>query len=257
MTNFPSRAAEPLLLTHVTLTGVDVRTDLSALVGLSKGHPLVEWGFLYSPRRQGLPGRYPAVEFLLETFRELPSEVRVALHACGSGVLDLLEAERTALELAELVALRRGRLQLNFNQTDFPLPLSALGEFMLAFPELQVITQYNKDNQHVHKALAEFPLTNHQLLFDSSGGCGLLATEWPRPISGVTCGYAGGLGPDNLSEQLVRIAHAADGRPTWIDMESSLRVKDEEGVDWLSLERCAACLERVPPSLPRSSTDQV
>ena len=67
--------------------------------------------------------------------------------------------------------------------------------------------------------------SNFSFLFDESKGCGKLAARWPgaAEANGVPFGYAGGLGPSNIAAQLVRIAHAAEGAPVWVDMESSLR----------------------------------
>ena len=104
------------LLTHVTLTGMDDHTDLAALAALSARYPLVEWGFLYSPKRQGQGGRYPSVETLRHAFRGLPLNVSVALHVCGAGVPNLLSGEPVITGLVEDVAVRGGRVQLNFSQ---------------------------------------------------------------------------------------------------------------------------------------------
>lgn len=52
-------------------------------------------------------------------------------------------------------------------------------------------------------------------------------TAWPSPFPNRTCGYAGGLGPDNLETELPRIIGAARKHPFWIDMESSLRGLDD------------------------------
>lgn len=45
-------------------------------------------------------------------------------------------------------------------------------------------------------------------LYDSSGGRGILPNSYRLPV-GDFCGYSGGLGPDNLEEQLPKILEAA------------------------------------------------
>lgn len=233
----------PLSLSHCTLTGADDRVALSDLAELSNRFPVVEWGFLYSPERQGTPGRYPAVNKLREALNELPSGVRCALHVCGQGVSDLLAGEATVTLLAIYVAARGGRLQLNFNQRRKPINLDRLSYFIERYPNLQVITQYNEANQPVAEALRAH--RNHAVLFDKSGGQGLLPDHWPSPLPDTSCGYAGGLGPDNIDVQLESIARVADDRPFWIDMEGQLRVKDSADVDWFDLGRCRKVLEIV------------
>lgn len=228
-------------LTHCTLTGVDDATDLARLPSLSRDYPIVEWGFLYSPTRQGQPGRYPSVATLQRAFRDLPGDVRVALHVCGEGVADLLAREPVAHELMTLVAARGGRVQLNFSQTRNPVDLVALARFLDEFPKTSFITQHNTSNQDVWRALSAHP--NHAILFDASGGTGILPKQWPQPVSAAACGYAGGLGPDSLYRNLGNIAAAAGHRPFWIDMESRLRLKDGDGIDRFDLDRCRFCLE--------------
>lgn len=93
-------------LTAITLTGVDDRTDLAVLAALSGRYPMGEWGFLYSPKRQGRGGRYPAVETLLHAFQTLPAAVQIALHVCGAGVPNLLGEEPVVTGLVEAVAAR-------------------------------------------------------------------------------------------------------------------------------------------------------
>ena len=110
----------PMHLTHCTLTGVDEKTALHELIDLSVEHPIAEWGFLYSPKRQGQPGRYPSVAMLSKSFSYLPAYVRVALHVCGQGVPDLLTGESTVSGLVAMVGERSGRVQLNFNQARDP-----------------------------------------------------------------------------------------------------------------------------------------
>ena len=134
-------------------------------------------------------------------------------------------------------------MQLNFNQERKPVDLAALRAFLATFPTLPVITQHNDANRDVWQALRGHP--NHAVLFDASGGNGILPGAWPPPLPELACGYAGGLGPATLYEHLGKISDAAGDRPTWIDMEGALRVEDSAGVDRFNLDRCRFCLEVV------------
>lgn len=230
-------------LSHCTLTGVDESTDLGRLAELSAEFPIAEWGFLFSPKRQGQPGRYPDLQTMRRAFQELPPRVRVAWHVCGRGVADLLAGEAVATELAQMAGARGGRIQLNFNQRRDPLDLSRLGAWLAERDGVTVITQHNSANVAVQEAFLDHG--NHAVLFDASGGQGLSPATWPASLPGTSCGYAGGLGPDNLRTELGRIAQAAGGHVTWVDMEGKLRTRDAAGIDWFDLEKCQDCLREL------------
>ncbi len=214
----PSSKAAQLMAT--TLTGVDEHTDLDTLIALSRQFPFVEWGVLYSPNRAGQGGRYPAVPAALEILRVLQeANVATAVHLCGAGVPGAIDgSDANALALAALA----GRVQLNFNQTRQPLDLEALDDFIDRWGK-PTITQFNQANAQVHLGLSVAASLFHQVLFDASGGRGSKPDEWPTPLPGIPCGFAGGLGPANVRSELERIHAAAQGHRFWIDMETSLR----------------------------------
>lgn len=254
-------------LTHCTLTGIDDRTDLSMLATLSGRYAHAEWGFLYSPKRQGQPGRYPAVATLCRAFEGLPASVRVALHVCGDGVQDLVAGESVVTDLVALVGQRGGRVQLNFNlgklshtarmdarlcsqddhsgKSDHPFNstslLCGISRVLAHHPLVTFIAQYHAQNHAAYEVLRGRP--NFAVLFDRSGGTGRLPDRWPAPLGDVPCGYAGGLGPDNLVDQLDVIAETAGERDIWIDMENNLRTRDGQGVDWFDLRHAGLCLD--------------
>ena len=222
-----------------SLTGIDEATPLVELAVVSDMYPYAEWGFLYSPKRQGSPGRYPSVARMQRAFGELPPYVRLALHVGGAGVSQLLDGEQVVCGLLEQVRARGGRVQLNFDAAGGEVDLRRLRQFILARPALVFITQHNESNRTVAPVLADVP--NHAILFDSSLGRGIAPQGWQRPIDPVPCGYAGGLGPENLGQQLPRIYEAAGQAEFWIDMEERLR--DEH--DRFSMTLARKCLEIV------------
>lgn len=229
-------------LTYCTLTGVDEQTDLHRLVGMSRRFDFVEWGLLYSPSRQG-GGRYPTLEFLTSTVKTLPADVRVALHICGRGVDQALEGEEVATALISGVNRRHGRVQLNFNQTVRQYEIDDFRRLFARHSNLVFITQHNHGNSEVVSQLRD--QDNYAVLFDASGGRGLRPEAWPASIPGVKCGYAGGLGPDNIALQLRAIGSAAGEAPFWIDMEGKIRTPDDE----FSLDACERVLHQVAEML--------
>lgn len=226
-------------MSYATMTGVDDSTSMGELMRISEKYPLVEWGFLYSPSQEGGGGRYPSLKTLHTFFQELPASVDVSLHFCGKGVTDLLDREQEATGLLKAIAQRNGRVQLNFNSKKRSISIDALSELFEEYPETEFITQLNSANLDIHEKIQ--PHYNHSLLFDSSGGQGILCGRWSAPIPGWHCGWAGGLGANNLLNELALIQKAATRHLFWIDMESSLR----DGEDKFSTIEAERCLEKV------------
>jgi hypothetical protein len=78
------------------------------------------------------------------------------------------------------------------------------------------------------------------VLFDASGGKGVSPKTWPSVPAALGCGFAGGLGPDNLARELRRLEGIVGDRAVWIDMQS--RVRSEDGAV-LDLAKVRAGLE--------------
>lgn len=213
------------LLSAVALTGADDLTDPRELREVSREYPLAEWAILLAPEMTGQP-RYPQREWIEEFLATCPQAQR-SLHLCGQSIHDFIAGEKDVCELAS----RFNRIQLNFFQRRNPVKLDEL-EAAITRSARPVIVPYNPSNAAVVESLK----TPHQILFDRSGGTGRLPTTgWPQAFSGSECGYAGGLGPDNLEQQLPLIFKAAAGQRIWIDMESSLR--DQSGMFSLAAVR--------------------
>lgn len=226
---FPWRACA-----FTTLTGLDDAVDLAEVARISSAHPgRVEWGVLLG---NGEGARYPTRERIsaLVALRQDQPDVRLALHLCGKYAL------RWIADDAEVVALAAqfDRIQLNVNGNDSRLDKDALLAALVDGRHPAVITQHNTNNQALTAFLGDAP--NHALLFDASGGRGVAPTDWPLPVDGKVCGYAGGLGPGVIDRQLRRIASLANG-PFWIDMEAALRTPDDQ----IDLDSCERVLEEV------------
>jgi hypothetical protein len=213
--------------TRITLTGADPSCSVDALIGLLEEAPGLELAFLYSEARQG-SGRYPPAGWIRETVETIEQCIgpgRVALHVCGRARIRFLDGKEVDPELGNLDAF--GRIQLNGRLTQEHV-IGVL-EQSRAHPQRLLIVQF-EHSVGLRAALPPF-VSGVQVLFDSSGGRGIVRAHWPRPLVGFTCGYAGGLGPDNLRWELPRIAAAARGAPYWIDMENQLREQDRFRVE--------------------------
>ena len=91
-----------------------------------------------------------------------------------------------------------------------------------------VIIQLDAVNDHIFDAAVSRHM-NIAGLFDASHGAGVLPAEWPKPRHyEVYHGYAGGIGPENVREQVVKITDTITGSlPFWIDMEGRVRTNEQ------------------------------
>lgn len=211
---------------RITFTGVDETCSIDDLLTLLGADPRIELAILYSDTRAGA-GRYPNPAWICGTAARVRGAFgpgRVALHVCGRAVRRLLSGYSLHADLALLWDFQRIQLNGRFGPED----VDSLSAFIGVGP---TITQFDS-NPDLHGQVRH---PHHQVLFDASGGRGLERSEWPKHLGDWTCGYAGGLGPDNLQRELPRIAAAAGSFPYWIDMESKLR--DEEDRFSIALAR--------------------
>lgn len=194
----------------ITVTGFDAFSSPADLERLVKPFPMAEIGFLYTATPEGR-NRYPDIDtlmVLLATVAHLGG--RSAVHICGSKA----RTQLLAGELKHLTGFAH-RVQVNGD-----VPPGQLWSITQLLPDTPIITQRTA---HKNPELDVSMIRNHQILVDGSGGRGISPEKWLRPDSRQHCGFAGGLGPDNLKEQLPAILEAAGDYPFWVDMEGKLR----------------------------------
>lgn len=211
---------------YITMTGIDIRTDIEALP------QCVEYGVLYSadPRDRN---RYPErsdIESILLRMCAWPT----SLHVCG-------RQARAQLINGWLGGMTDYVQRIQVNGIVTP---SELEEICSNYPDHEIITQYNPRNT----GLVDAPNTNHSLLVDNSGGNGVSPTEWVHPGTWKKVGFAGGIGPSNICSVWNSVELVAKGN-WWIDMETSLRDND----DWFSITKAQQVLKTLfehhnPPS---------
>ena len=120
------------------------------------------------------------------------------------------------------------RVQLNMPKaTADSLDPYKLKSVIDAFPNKEFILQYNDKTKvavdNLHKIGAHF-----SLLYDASGGNGISPDSWQKPVYNEhDMGYAGGLGPDNITDNLEMIKSVARFDSVWIDAEGKLKTDNK------------------------------
>jgi len=240
-------------LDRVTITGADNSISPIQLLMLSRKYPFVEWGILASASSVG-QSRFPTWDWIAELQCISADErMQLSLHVCGRWVRQWLLG---SIELIPIQLAGFDRIQLNFHAERTPCNPDAFGAALREFPDREFIFQIDGStgNKHLEAAYGE-EVDNAVALFDISGGAGILPSDWPKPIymrddeTFAYHGYAGGLGPDNLAEQLPLIAQAAGDCRIWIDMETRVRSSDDRQFDLAKVERC---LEIAAPFITKS-----
>lgn len=246
------------MLNRVTITGIDDKTDKQAIVDLSVAYPFVEWGILMSFDRTGQP-RYPTIDWVIDFNRllhEAPGIHQVSAHLCGATARAAFKHATLPLIDGKPIDALFTRIQLNGFSYASRTPeavgminmLPARG-YAAAFilqssnpdaSQIAAMIERSEGNRIELEAMEDDEpvpsfdqLRRFHILFDRSGGKGIAPTglDWTEAPQGAFCGYAGGIGPDNLEEMVQRASGLAGGQPYWIDMESRVREKDVLKID--------------------------
>jgi hypothetical protein len=222
---------------RVTLTGADDSIDPADLVPIYKEYKFVEWGVLLS-RSQGGNPEFPSSDWINELRKKYiengSHHLNCAGHICGAWVRDLVQDGSFTLFEERPWQHTFRRLQLNF----MGKKLKAHKDFWTALNDSEntFIFQLDGENDDLYHQAAHKKI-NAVPFFDKSGGTGKSPKDWPAPIAPYT-GYAGGLGPDNLEEELDKMAFRVGRNIIWIDMQAKLRTDGK-----FDLNKAVKCLE--------------
>lgn len=203
----------------ITITGIDERTDIDQLVQFSDKYcNELELGVLYSVEPQ--IHRYPRKQWILDNAKKLNN---IALHICGK------KARRELIdrEIDDVISVFQ-RVQVNgtISVEDCELICSN-------YPDKTIITQFNESNVWQLFVKAK----NHAILIDSSGGRGISPEKWTAIDTDKIIGYAGGIGTNNIAEELRKINKISNSKSFWVDMEGKVRVDN-----FFSLELVEQCV---------------
>jgi hypothetical protein len=225
-------------LDRVTVTGADDSIDPEDLLDLSAKYPWLEWGILLSKRQEGAP-RFPSLDWI-ERLAAIEvdgrSPFKLSGHLCGSWVRDLCKGKRTFEEERASIASAFRRVQLNFHGERHEIWLEPFVEALRSWLREEYIFQFDAVNDALMINVARGGVRCAPL-FDTSGGAGIEPETWPSAERFIYSGYAGGLHPDKIVEQIERIAVAAGDARIWIDIETHVRAHDDRVFDMGKVEK--------------------
>ena len=232
------------MLKTVTITGADNDTDATELMNISKEFPFVEWGILTSYSQEDsvrFPNRDWINYFCHIAFH---NNMAISMHMCGKWVRQLLYGDLNWEEVPQTLLATAQRIQINTHAEDH---VSRFGMIDKLRDDLvcgkTFIFQWDNINNHLAYA-AKASNVKVNVLYDCSHGAGKLPDVWPRATNEFYCGYAGGLGPENVVYQNERIENCTGGLPYWIDMEGRVRTSDGMKLD---LAKVRMVLEAMKP----------
>ena len=254
-----------------------VNPRLLALIG--QNYPLVEWGILFRPDKEGQP-RYASKEWvsrlshILNNNNPPTQKIRLAAHLCGTHVNDLLTSSNPSSAKAiddflyQLYEWGFRRVQVNATAVN-GVYTDQLGEgktmesfirTINAHPNLEFIVQKNDETEPLWSALlkrGECP-ENIVFLHDESKGTGKeVSGGWPTDSQFVSTarkavGFAGGIKPSNVKSVAInaqQACSASGGNNFWIDMESGVRTTllhaDGTKEDIFDLAKCYNCIDTI------------
>ncbi|QDV49590.1 hypothetical protein [Gimesia fumaroli] len=231
-------------LNCVTITGADDRTNVQDLIELSKEFPFVEWGILIGTSTGQRFPSYNWIHELAEAKVESGLNINLSLHLCGGHLREVTSGRSYLHDHLGNSMFVFQRVQLNFHGEKQGPDCSE--KILNAFCKIErncfgwdptIIFQLDGVNYWLYEAAERrFAVCG---LFDRSHGAGVVPNEWPKARTDIQTGWAGGLGPDNLAEELPKIdSQALSAMNYWIDMETQVRTDEV-----LDLEKVSQCLK--------------
>lgn len=216
------------MITNITFTGIDAKTDLRELQDIQREFPIAEFGVLTSYHWDENGNRYLNPAFLSNLYAG-NGNLNLALHVCGSAAHDVSNGEWHKIDshLFGSLGLFK-RIQLNVaNRKDNP-------EYLWIPPckgQELIVQQRDADNTELFNTTLDIWFGDDSpvsVLLDASGGQGIDTPIKVLPNAGkqFKVGYAGGINPDNVADKLAYLLQHDEVGEFWIDMESGVRTDD-------------------------------
>lgn len=222
-------------ITKVTMTGADNSITPEQLFPITEKYPFVEWGILVSRNSQG-NNRFPSKEWMNSLALIEQNQLQLSCHLCGTYVKEILMGSTRFISELGDIWKHFSRVQINTHGIPHQYDKSGLIQVLKEHTDKEFIFQYDIVNKQIVEAVSP-ECKNISALFDLSHGAGVLPKEWVEPLEGIKCGYAGGLSPDNVEQQIKLIEEKVGDGEIWIDMETQIRSNNDQQFDLQKVEK--------------------
>lgn len=241
--------SNPPTLRALGLCGADDSVHPNMLILLSTAYPFIEFGVLFRPDKEGQP-RYASPAWVSRLVQLKPPGMKLAAHLCSTRVNEVLRGDDAFLQKLRTWGFSRVQINATYvngvDTSHMAESVPTLLTMIQTYPDLEFILQRNEETKPLWQGILDAgPIPrNVSMLMDESKGTGILCSSWPAPPPDYEIGYAGGIGPDNITDVLTQVQDAAFGRSVWIDMESRLRsIKNDKDV--FDLDKCYDVIDAV------------
>jgi hypothetical protein len=226
----------------VTFSGVDETADGERLKEIRSHYFTVEWGVGLAVERQNQAPGFPGVDWICKLAPELNLSALISGKSAGT----FLKGDDTELmaKYSEVWSMFR-RIQINSADGIGQVNLPGLTRLIAKNPDKQIVLRIRDRNFEVADALVAEGISC-SALFDESEVQEPAQRKWPKGLKRFAgCGYAGGLGPDNIYKQLTPILNAAQSAERWwVEIDSYLWGKEHDQ-DAFSLASCKRTIREV------------
>lgn len=227
-------------LRYITCSDPRENTPVEDILQLSQIAPNVEIAVQAHPSKMSFDmPRRKWFENLLKESLSMPTAPNLAVHVnldwCDKFCRGILVPE--LLDLFFLLrndkspAIHRWQINIHGSKTKL-FKRDNIASILQNYPDREFIFQYGASEYHRMQRLDKTS-ANFSVLYDTSGGAGKLTKNWRAPLFDThSQGYAGGLSPENISENLNKIAKVAGDRTDiWIDAEGKLKTPGTKTFD--------------------------
>ncbi|MBP1532071.1 MAG: hypothetical protein ILA52_01050 [Alphaproteobacteria bacterium] len=238
-------------LKFVTCSGANEYTSIKEMLKLSWDYPQIEFGIQVCGAKGGAgSSRRDWLIKLMRTVSRFDDDMlpNLALHinkdwveSCGAGICP---EDLTFLLMAYNYRYNKifKRVQLNFKIGRDKWPdMQSLEKIMNSYSQ-EFILSYNESNADYINEMKNRGKARFVCLYDDSHGEGIIPEKRKSPaFDDVEQGYAGGLSPDNVVQELEKINLVVPEKTSiWIDAEGKLKGEDGH----LSIDKCREFVDK-------------
>lgn len=235
---------------YISCSGPSFYNSCEELISLLKDYPKAEIGLqIFAKKYYKNSERYNWVIQLAQELQKQPVVLKAALHINEQWCEDFANG-KISEEIQTFLDFTHPsgepvfqRIQLNFLLTREKVSsVETLAETIKAFPKHRFIMSYNPTNAEFIQQLYKKGVVFDNL-YDCSFGEGIIPKTYAPPVfSNILQGYAGGLGADNIKEELDKISAVVPRQTSiYVDAQGKL----EEGRRIFSTPKARAFIDNI------------